>query len=98
MQELVEDFIQHLRNERGQAENTQLTYFGLLNTFITWARGRGIADWRQVELPHLLEFLQHERTRQVAHEPKESTRKLSGQSVYLEVAALRAFYRFAENE
>ena len=98
MQALVEDFIQHLRNERGQAENTQLTYFALLNTFITWARGRGLAEWPQVQLSHLLEFLQHERTRRVAYEPEESARKLSGQSVYLEVAALRAFYRFAENE
>ena len=98
MHALVENFIQHLRNERGQAENTQLTYFGLLKTFITWARGRGLADWRQVELSHLLEFLNHERTRRVAHEPEESARQLSGQSVYMEVAALRAFYRFADNE
>ncbi len=43
-------------------------------------------------------FLQHERSRPLADEPKESTKRLSSESVYLEIAALRAFYRFAENE
>jgi integrase/recombinase XerD len=98
VQELVEDFIQHLRNERGLAENTQLTYFGLLNSFTAWAKREGISDWRQVQLPHLLKFLQAERTRRVAHQPEESTRRLSGQTLYLHIAALRAFYRFTESE
>ena len=44
-------------------------------------------------------FLQHERARPLADEPKDSVkRRLSSESVYLEIAALRAFYRFAENE
>ena len=43
-------------------------------------------------------FLQHERERALANQPKESPRRLSSESVYLEIAALRAFYRFAENE
>ena len=43
-------------------------------------------------------FLQHERERALADQPKESSRRLSSESVYLEIAALRAFYRFAENE
>jgi len=45
-----------------------------------------------------MSFLQHERERAVATEPKDSPRRLSSESVYLEIAALRAFYRFAENE
>jgi integrase/recombinase XerD len=98
MRELVEDFIQHLRNERGLAENTQQTYFGLLHQVIVWAGKRGLGDWRAVQLSHLLEFLQDERQRALAHEPPESTRRLSSESVYLAVAALRAFYRWAENE
>ena len=98
MQELVEDFIQHLRNERGLSENTQQTYLGLLNRFIAWAKREGINDWRQVQLPHLLKFLQAERTRRLAHEPEESPRRLSGQTLYIEIAALRSFYRFTENE
>jgi site-specific recombinase XerD len=35
----------------------------------------------------------------VGGEPARGTaKKLSGESVYLEIAALRAFYRFCENE
>ena len=43
-------------------------------------------------------FLQHERERALANQPKGSPRRLSSESLYLEIAALRAFYRFAENE
>ena len=98
MQALVEDFLQYLRHERGQAEHTQKTYAALLGKFTTWAGGQGIVDWKQVALKHLTAFLEYERQRKLTHEPKESTRRLSSESIYLEVAALRAFYRFAENE
>jgi integrase/recombinase XerD len=98
MEELVEDFVQYLRNERGQSENTQKAYFALLMKFVEWARKQGVTDWRSVELPQLMAFLQFERTRTLAHEPAESARRLSSESVYLEIAALRAFHRWAENE
>jgi integrase/recombinase XerD len=98
MQTLIEDFLQYLRHERGQAEHTQKTYAGLLNHFVAWAQKQNLTDWKSVELKHLMDFLQHERERALAHEPKESSRRLSNESVYLEIAALRAFYRFAENE
>jgi integrase/recombinase XerD len=98
MQTLVEDFLQYLRHERGQAEHTQKTYASLLNKFTSWAAKNGLSDWKAVELKHLMTFLEHERTRHLVNEPKESARRLSSESVYLEIAALRAFYRFAENE
>src|SRR6516164_7427008 len=98
METLVEDFLQHLRHERGQAEHTQRTYAALLNKFVTWAGEQGLADWKSVQLKHLMAFLQHERERALLTEPKASPRRLSSESVYLEIAALRAFYRFAENE
>lgn len=98
MQTLVEDFLQYLRHERGQAEHTQKTYAALLGKFTVWAGRNALTDWKQVELKHLMSFLQHERERNLANEPKESTKRLSSESVYLEIAALRAFYRFAENE
>lgn len=98
MNDLVEDFLQYLRHERGQAEHTQRTYSALLNKFVTWAGKQNLTDWRQVELKHLMAFLQHERARPLESEPEESTRRLSSESVYLEIAALRAFYRFAEQE
>ncbi len=98
MNELVEDFLQYLRHERGQAEHTQRTYKAQLDQFVAWAQANGLQRWRDVELPHLTAFLQHERARALAHEPKNSPRRLSSESVYLEIAALRAFYRFCERE
>ena len=98
VQTLVEDFLQYLRHERGQSDNTAKTYAGLLGKFVAWAGKNALTDWKQVELSHLMSFLQHERERGLANQPKESPRRLSSESVYLEIAALRAFYRFAENE
>ena len=98
MQTLVEDFLQYLRHERGQSDNTAKTYAALLGKFTAWAERQNLASWPEVELKHLMAFLAHERTRPLADEPKESTKRLSGESVYLEIAALRALYKFAENE
>ena len=98
METLVEDFLQYLRHERGQGEHTQRAYASQLGKFIAWAGPQGLTAWPQVELKHLMEFLQSERARGLNHEPAESTKRLSSESVYLAIAALRAFYRFAENE
>jgi len=107
VQNLVEDFLQFLRHERGQSENTAKTYAALLGKFTAWATENKITDWKSVELKHLMAFLADERIRNTSvgrpasrNEPsqKNSSRKLSSESVYLEIAALRAFYKFAENE
>ena len=98
MQTLIEDFLQYLRHERGQAEHTQRTYAALLGKFTTWAATHQLTDWHAVELRHLMDFLRHERLRPLADAPANATQRLSSESVYLEIAALRAFYRFAENE
>jgi integrase/recombinase XerD len=98
MEELVDDFLSYLRNERGQSEHTQKTYAALLGKFVAWVRARRLRDWKTVELDHLQKFLQHERERVPANQPEGSPKKLSGESVYLEIAALRAFYKFCENE
>ena len=98
MQTLVEDFLQYLRHERGQSAHTQRTYDGLLKKFLAWAEKNALTKWEQVELNHLTAFLQDERARTLANEPKDSTRRLSSESVYLEIAALRAFYRYCEIE
>jgi integrase/recombinase XerD len=106
MQTLVEDFLQYLRHERGQSDNTAKTYAALLGKFTAWAAKQNLTDWHDVELKHLMAFLSHERVRGAstgrpsAREgaaPKPA-RRMSGESVYLEIAALRAFYKFAENE
>ncbi len=98
METLVEDFLQHLRHERGQAEHTQRTYAALLRRFVEWAGKQGLKEWKQVELRHLMQFLQHERERNLATNPTSSPQRLSGETVYLEISALRSFYRFAANE
>ena len=98
MQTLLEDFLQHLRHERGHADHTQRTYAALLNKFVAWSEKQGLKQWQSVELRHLISFLEHERQRAPSNQPKDSPRRLSSESVYLEIAALRAFYRFAENE
>ena len=98
MQNLVEDFLQYLRHERGQSDNTAKTYAALLGRFTTWAEAHGLSGWEQVQLKHLMSFLQQERTRPAVTGANKSPRRLSGESVYLEIAALRAFYRFAETE
>ncbi len=106
MQTLVEDFLQYLRHERGQSDNTAKTYAALLGKFTAWAEKQKLTDWRDVELKHLMAFLAHERVRgatigrpstRAGAAPKPA-RRMSGESVYLEIAALRAFYKFAENE
>jgi len=97
MQTLVEDFLQYLSHERGLADNTTRTYAALLGKFVAWAETQKLTGWSQVELKHLMAFLQYERARPLADEP-ESAKRLSSESVYLEIAALRAFYKFAENE
>ncbi len=98
MQSLVEDFLQYLRLERGQSDHTVRTYAALLGKFLRWAEKHQLIDWRAVEFKHLTAFLQSERSRPLVDQPPESTQRLSGESVYLEIAALRAFYRFAETE
>ena len=106
MQTLVEDFLQYLRHERGQSDNTAKTYAALLGKFTAWSERQKLTDWKQVELKHLMAFLSHERVRNApigrpatreGAAPKPA-RRMSGESVYLEIAALRAFYKFAENE
>jgi integrase/recombinase XerD len=121
MQNLVEDFLQYLRHERGQSDNTAKTYAALLGKFTDWAAKQNLTDWKLVELKHLMAFLKNERERDLlpmgrasaraAADPEQSddgsrgrsthqtlAKRLSGESVYLEIAALRAFYTFAENE
>lgn len=98
MTALIEDFLQYLRHERGQAEHTQRTFSFLLHHVADWLAEQGITDWRQVELRHLTAYLQLLRTRPVHGEPEASRRRISSETLYLNIAALRAFYRFAEAE
>src|SRR5687767_5211836 len=81
MENLVEDFLQYSRSEKGQAEHTQRTYAALLGKFLNWAAKRGLKDWRAVELKHLTAFLVDEQKRRLAKQPEDSKRKLSTSSI-----------------
>ena len=75
VQTLVEDFLQYLRHERGQSDNTAKTYAALLGKFTDWAAKQNLTDWKSVELKHLMAFLQHERMRKasVGRPPAQAT-------------------------
>ena len=107
MENLVDDFLQYSRSERGQAQHTQRTYAALLGRFVHWAQTKGLEDWRSVELKHLTDFLLFEqsRPRRAGRPPRDPVkksqapaRKASTSSIYLAIAALRAFYKFCETE
>lgn len=98
MRNLVEDFLVYLRHERGQSQETEKTYAAQLFNFVAWAEKRGLQDWKQVKLPDLMAFLDAERTRPLKTEPEGSAQKLSTESLYVQIAALRALYNFAEAE
>jgi hypothetical protein len=87
MQQLVEDFLVYLRHERGQAAHTQRTYAALLGRFVAWAESQDLEDWPAVQLSHLMSFLDHERRRPREDRPQGSSGKLSGETLYLEIAA-----------
>lgn len=120
MDELIDDFLQHLRLERGLSENTLRTYAAQLHRFAVWARKRALPSWQQVQFEDLMAYLQHERDRLQLDRgrpptalpppsegdgpkaspggPETSGLRLSNESLYLVIAALRAFYSYAARE
>jgi len=107
MQALIEEFGQYLRHERGQAEHTQKAYGNILGRFADWAKGESLLHWNDVTLTHLLGYLQHKRENESAEaqgdakkggRPRGDSAKLSTASLYLEIAALKAFFQFCVQE
>ncbi len=104
MTTLVEEFLVYVRHERGQAAHTQRTYAALLGRFSDWAAPQGIEKPRDVTFQHLMQFLEAERNRPITGpgrgkaKPGAATKNLSAASVYLQVSALRAFFRFCAEE
>lgn len=101
---LLDEFLIHLRHERGQADHTQRTYKHALDQFVAWAETRKVAHWRDVQFADLMAYLEFQRNRPQkdaksdgAAEPVAAP-KLSAATLYLHVAALRSFFRFAEQE
>ena len=97
MNAAVDDFLQHIRLEKGQSAQTQKTYAALLGRFVNWAETTGLGGWEDVKRNHLTEFLKHERNRAPEGQGEQAD-QLSPESVYLQIAALRAFYKYAAAE
>ncbi len=98
MRELVESFLDCLRLERGRSEHTLKTYALALYRFVDWADlpPRRLERVQQVTREHLHRFVEQERTRPLAE--KAGGMRLSLGSLYLQVAALRAFFKFVVEE
>ncbi len=114
---LTEEYLVHLRHERGRAEHTQKTYAHFLGRFVLWAEARGRTKWPEVTTTDLLDYLELQRLQSTAlgrpprkppaeNIPAETSsgvphnplRKRSSASLYLQIAALRGFFNFAEDE
>src|SRR5262245_63416714 len=61
-----EDFLLALRVEAGVAKNTLLAYRGDLERFLAFARARGLARWRALDLELVVEYLESLRRRGAA--------------------------------
>ena len=95
---LVEEFLIHLSHERGLVAHTARTYQALLQRFTQWAEASGIATWRGVNGDVLVRYMEHERGRALEEPNATAQSRLSPSSLYLQIAALRSFFRFAEEE
>ena len=107
MQALIEEFGQYLRHERGQSEHTQKAYSNILTRFANWSNQQSIKNWNEIEFTHLLGYLKHQRKKITSKSnesqrkpgrPRSESTKLSTGSLYLEIAAIKAFYRFCVQE
>ncbi|HQC42515.1 MAG TPA: tyrosine recombinase [Verrucomicrobiota bacterium] len=98
MERLIDEFLLYLRHERGAATNTQETYSAVLRRLSAWALQRRIRSWEDFTLSDLTEFLSHEKERPVLDRKGAKPHEPSVSTLYLVIAALKAFFKFCEAE
>ena len=98
MRHLVEEFLQFVRQEKGQSDRTVITYASLLERFVVWAESQQLFSWDRIDLKILQRFLEAQRNRPLENRTDNEADRLSIESLYLQIAALRSFYRFCEQE
>ena len=54
--EEIEWFLDHMRVEKGASEHTILAYHGDLERAASFIHSLGVASWRSIEAPHLLQY------------------------------------------
>ena len=97
---ILEDFIISLRHERQLSENTQETYRRLLKCFLSWIEVNAIPtpkNLSDIHLAHLNAFIRYEATRNQLH-PARRESTLAVESLYLQIAAIKAFFKFLARE
>lgn len=98
MVHLIEEFTASLRHERHFSEKTQETYKRLLLHFIGWFHNThgDKKSWSDITLYHLTEFISFEADR--IYEKGIRKSKLTLASIYLQIAAIKAFFKFLLRE
>lgn len=86
-------YLGHLRVERDLSGNTLMAYGRDLNSFLNWLAGRGLSDWNRVGRNALMAYLL-----ELAEPGPRSPNGLSARSRARNLSAIRAFFRFLEEE
>jgi len=87
MNDLIDNFINHLSVERGLADNTLLAYRRDLNKYVTQLDERGIKTIEKISRENVTEFIFHEKDA-----------GLSTSSICRSLAAIKMFHRFLVRE
>lgn len=85
----VHTYLQHLRIERGLAENTVTSYQRDLSRYTEFLRARGVIDPAAITTAQVREF-----ATSLAEEPSASGKPLSPRSIARIVVAVRGLHRF----
>lgn len=98
LRNVLDDFLIYLRHEKGSSENTQKTYSALLNSFAEWVFRHKITSWSDCTTKDLTEYLNDEHARSIKDMPTSPAHPPSESTIYLEIAAIKAFFQYCENE
>ena len=92
----VEEFVDHMRVERGFSQNTAEAYRRDLEQYAAWLLAAGVASPRAVEMAHVLGFA-HD-LRAAAPAPPINGLTYAAASVARKLAAVRSWHKFLARE
>ena len=99
--EILQRYNLYLEYEKGHTPRSQQTYSLLIRQFLLWLEKHRIQDLNEIRIEDLTEFLRSLRRRQRipgASSPVPTSFPPRSETLYLYIAALRSFFRFAEQE